>query len=134
MTKLRPKDLAGLLLELTDNTQATDMHKTLSEFIALIAKKRMLGKENEIISEYKKLYNQKHGIIEAHVSLTSRSDETFATKLRSVLREKYKASAVELIEKVDMRLLGGMKVKVGDTVYDGSLKNTLNQLEAKLTA
>lgn len=133
MTKLRPKDLAGLLLELTDK----ELHNSkpiLSEFVALVAKKRMLGKMSEIISEYTKLYNQKHKIIEAHVSVTSRSEKHFETKLRSALREKYKVDAVEIVEKVDQRLIGGMKVRVGDMVYDASLKNTLNQLEAKLTA
>ena len=133
MTKLRPKDLAGLLLELTDGVQPAH-DKILAEFVTLVAKKRMLGSADEIISEYEKLYNHKHGIIEAHITTTNKLESGLAQKLREELKGKYKANEVHLEEKIDSRLIGGMKVRVGDTIYDTSLKNTLNQLQAKLTA
>jgi F-type H+-transporting ATPase subunit delta len=31
-------------------------------------------------------------------------------------------------------LLGGAVVRIGDTIYDGSLRNQLNQLRARLAA
>jgi F0F1-type ATP synthase delta subunit len=31
-------------------------------------------------------------------------------------------------------LLGGALVRIGDTIYDGSLKNHLNQMRARLAA
>ena len=37
-----------------------------------------------------------------------------------------------MLEKVDQRILGGMKIQIGDTVYDGTLQNSLNQLQTAL--
>ncbi len=34
----------------------------------------------------------------------------------------------------DPALLGGVQVRIGDTIYDGSLRNRLNQMRARLTA
>ena len=94
----------------------------------------MISKSNEIITEYRKLFNKKNGIVEATVTLISRLDEPVRLKLREALKAKHKAREVHMLEKVDARLLGGMKVRIDDMVYDASLKNTLEQLEAKLTA
>ena len=34
----------------------------------------------------------------------------------------------------DTSLLGGVVVRIGDTIYDGSLKNRLNQMRTRLAA
>ena len=35
---------------------------------------------------------------------------------------------------LDVNLLGGVRVRVGDTIYDGSLRNRLDGLRERLTA
>jgi F-type H+-transporting ATPase subunit delta len=134
MNKLKPKDFAELLLELTENKDEAETKKEMKGFVALLSKKKMLSKSEEIITEYRKLYNKKHGIVEATVTLVERMTMEKKLKLREALKKQHKAKEVHMLEKVDARLLGGMKVRIGDMVYDASLKNTLNQLEAKLTA
>ena len=134
MVKLKPKDFAQLLLELTDGQDEKQIGNTIHDFVTLLGKKRMISKSNEIITEYRKLFNKKNGIVEATVTLISRLDEPVRLKLREALKAKHKAREVHMLEKVDARLLGGMKVRIDDMVYDASLKNTLEQLEAKLTA
>jgi F-type H+-transporting ATPase subunit delta len=134
MNKLKPKDFAELLLEMTENHSEDKQKEYLKEFVALVFKKRMQGKINEIIAEYRKLYNAKHGIVEATVTLTDRLSEATRLKLREALKKKYKAREVHMLEKVDQRLIGGMKVKVGDTVHDASLGHVLTQLHKQLVA
>lgn len=134
MNKLKPKDFAELLLEMTENHSEDKQKEYMKEFVALVFKKRMQGKMNEIIAEYRKLYNAKHGIVEATVTLTDRLSEATRLKLREALKKKYKAREVHMLEKVDQRLIGGMKVKVGDTVHDASLGHVLTQLHKQLVA
>ena len=134
MAKLTTKDLAELLLEITEGREESEIQKTMHEFVALLAKKRMIGKAEEIITEYRKKYNKKHGIIEATVTLIERLPEKTKLALREALKKQHGAKEVHMLEKVDARILGGMKVRIGDMIYDASLKNTLEQLEAKLTA
>lgn len=132
--KSNSKNFAILLFELTKGKEEGELKKVLKEFTLLLSKKRMLGKAKEILGEYKKIYNQAHNIIEAVVTVTERLDEKTRLKLRETLKKKYKAREVHMLEKVDARLLGGIKVKIDDTVYDASLKHTLNQLQEKLVA
>ncbi len=134
MTKLRPKDLSQVLFELTEGKDEKELKIVLKNFVALLAKKQMLGSVGGVIDGYSKLYNKAHGITQATVTLISRLDPDTRIKLREALKKKHNAREVHMLEKVDARLLGGIKVRVGDIVYDSSLKNTLNQLEAKLTA
>jgi F-type H+-transporting ATPase subunit delta len=134
MNKLKPKDFAELLLEMTENHSEDKQKEYLKEFVALVFKKRMQGKIADIIAEYRKLYNKKHGIVEATVTLTERMTDGTKLKLREALKKKYHAKEVHMLERVDQRLIGGMKVKVGDTVHDASLGNTLKQLHKQLVA
>ena len=134
MTKLKPKDMAQVLFELTDGKNETEIAQIIPGYVAFLGKKRMLGTFPEIAEHYRAIYNKAHNITEATVTLISRLSENDRLALREALKKKYHAREVHMLEKVDARLLGGMKVRIGDMVYDASLQNTLAQLETKLTA
>ena len=132
MAKTSTKDLALVLLEMTENKTPEEIQKFLKEFAAYLGKKGMLKEEAAIISEYRALYNKKHNIVEATVTLIERLPENTRIELREALKKKYQATEVHMREDVDARLIGGMRIQVGDTVYDSSIKNMLRQLEAQL--
>ncbi len=124
MKLVSTKNLAEVLLETPD--------LSMKDFVAFLAKNKMLGCVDEIIREFEMLYNKKHNNIEATVTVTERLSEHKQTEIRHALKEKYKADTVHLTEKIDQRLIGGVKIQVGDTVYDSSVRNTLRQLETQL--
>lgn len=134
MIKISPKQMAQLLLELTRGKSEAEIQPILKEYVALLGKKRLINKTPEIIEMYRTLYNTEENIAEVTVTLISKLDSDTRTKLSGALKEKLGVSEVQMIEKVDERLLGGIKIQVKDTVHDMSLKNVLNQLEVKLTA
>lgn len=134
MTKLKAKDFAQLLLEMTEGHAESKQQEYLKEFVALVYKKRMQGELSEIIAEYKTLYNKTHGIIEAAVTTASRLEDKQLKSLALALKKKWGAKEVEVDEKVDQRLIGGIKVKIGDTIHDASLGHALNQLHKQLAA
>ncbi|MBP7804974.1 MAG: ATP synthase F1 subunit delta [Candidatus Pacebacteria bacterium] len=126
------KNLAHALLEMTDGESEAVREKAVKEFAAYLQKNRLLSKAEKIMKEYRTLYNEKHSILEASVTLTARLPEHTRIELREALKKKFKAKEVHMLEKVDQRVLGGIKVKIADMVYDSTLKNTLTQLEAQL--
>lgn len=131
MKQADTKKLAQALLELTDGNEK-DHAKILREFVEYLGKKGLIGQADRIIQEYEGLYNKKHDIVEATVTVLSRLPEKTKLELAETLKKKYKAKEVHLLEKVDQRIIGGLKVKVADTVYDGTIRNTLNQLQVAL--
>jgi F-type H+-transporting ATPase subunit delta len=132
MATSRIKEYAQALLELTDGAPEAEVTKTIKEFVAHLGKKGLMHDTDAIIDQYRAMYNKKHNIVEATVTLISRLSEKTRIELHETLKKKFKAREVHMLEKVDARLLGGIKIKVGDTVYDSSLKNSLNQLETQL--
>jgi F-type H+-transporting ATPase subunit delta len=132
MAVSRTKELAHALLDLTDGKTEAEEKKAVKEFAAYLAKKGLLKKAGPIMEEYTKAYNKKHGILEATVSLISRLPEHSKKELSEALKKKHKAHEVHMIEKVDQRLIGGIKVQIGDTVYDSSIQHSLKQLQEQL--
>ena len=69
-----------------------------------------------------------HAIVESAVEL----DEAMTKQLTSSLRAKYgKELSTEF--KVSPELLGGLRIRVGSDVIDGSVRERLRRLEAELT-
>jgi F-type H+-transporting ATPase subunit delta len=126
------KNLALALLEMTDGKTEGEIKTALKEFAEYLNKKGLLHEMDELTKHYRALYNTKHNIVEATVTLIERLSEKTRLELREALKKKYKAREVHMLEKVDARLLGGMKIQVGDEIYDSSLKNALRQLEIQL--
>jgi len=124
MKSASAKNLAEVLLESPD--------LSMKDFVAYLAKKKMLKDTDAIIEQYTKLYNKKHDIVEATVTLIERLSEHKRLELREALKKKYKAKEVHLFERVDARLIGGIKIQVGDEIYDSSLQSALRQLETQL--
>ena len=132
MAAFRTKELAEVLLDMTEGKTAEEGKLATKQFAEYLQKKGKLSKANGIMEEYQKLYNKKHSIVEVTVSLISRLPEKTKTELQEALKKKYNASEVIITEKVDQRLIGGMKIQVGDEVFDSSIQNSLNQLQAQL--
>ena len=53
-------------------------------------------------------------------------------KLEEFIKKKYKAKEVIQIEKVDEKLLGGIKIEIGDDIIDATLRNKIKQLQTYL--
>lgn len=85
----------------------------------------MLGKA------YRQMRDEQEGIIEAAVRvatpLNEEEQQALAESLESVTGKKIRLRIEE-----DPSLIGGLVVRVGDTVYDGSVRHQLKQLRSSL--
>jgi F-type H+-transporting ATPase subunit delta len=78
---------------------------------------------------FRRLYNELRGRLEVYVRSASELSpgmrEEITNRLRGMLGKE-----VDLHVQVDPELLGGIVVRVGDTLLDGSLKTKLNQMRS----
>jgi F-type H+-transporting ATPase subunit delta len=85
----------------------------------------------DILQNYKRLLRleleKRHAVIESATDLSSHA----SSKVASRLKQKY---GDDLTTKfvVDPTLLGGMRVRVGSDVWDGTVRNRLNLLQQQL--
>lgn len=85
-----------------------------------------------IIREFRRLYRRREGIVQARVT----SAATLGDQEQDALRERLTAmtgSRVEMQLDVDPALLGGLQVRLGDRLIDGSVRGRLERLRATFT-
>jgi F-type H+-transporting ATPase subunit delta len=100
-------------------------------FLFLLVDKRRMHILSPIISEFRRLIEQSEGIERVEVSVPMPLSATQRDLLESVL-EGQTGKKVVLEEKVDPDVLGGMVVKVGSTVYDGSARTQIERIRQNL--
>jgi F-type H+-transporting ATPase subunit delta len=76
---------------------------------------------------------ERQGIAEAEVFSAVALNDAQKTEMTQTL-ERVTGKKIEARFSLDRNLLGGALVRVGDTIYDGSLRNRLNGLRERLTA
>jgi len=82
---------------------------------------------------YQEVADQARGIVRVRVTAALPLDREQAARLRMVLAA-WLDSEVVLEEHIDADIIGGVVVKIGDRVLDGSLRGRLQRMTASLTA
>jgi F-type H+-transporting ATPase subunit delta len=107
--------------------------KILRNFLYIIADSHRTQLLPEIITTFEEVLRQRQGIAEAEISsaveLSAAQKKEFAATLAKLTGKK-----METKYSLDPALLGGAVVRIGDTIYDGSLRNRLNEMRARLAA
>jgi F-type H+-transporting ATPase subunit delta len=107
--------------------------KIIRNFLFIIADSHRTHLLPEIIASFQEVLRQRQGVAEAEISsavaLSAAQKQEFATTLARLTGKK-----IEPKYSLDAALLGGAVVRIGDTIYDGSLRNRLNEMRARLAA
>lgn len=104
----------------------------LRNFLQFLIDQRRLIDFATIHAEFERLADEAGGRLRAEVISASPLAEPQVERLRDALaRKSGREVAVEV--SLDASLLGGVVAKVGDLVFDGSLRTQLRQLRTSLT-
>jgi len=109
------------------------MATQVRNFIAVLIQNDRTSFLNEVLTEYRKEVNQRLGISEVHVT----SARPLEADERQGIEQKVAAltgTQVQATYHEDKSLLGGVVVRVGSTVYDGSVKGRLDRLKEQLAS
>ncbi|MFU8860657.1 MAG: ATP synthase F1 subunit delta [Cyclonatronaceae bacterium] len=99
--------------------------------IALMAEKNRLALIPGVTSDYIRLHNQFAGIIEVQITSAFDLSDNQKKNLMAAL-EKNSGKKIVATYMKDTDLLGGIVVRIEDTVIDGSVKHKLEQLQQTL--
>lgn len=129
LTPLRPvRERKAVLQGLTQQMQ---LSPTVRHFVSFLIDRRRLIDFSEVAEEYARLADEASGLTTAEVVSASELDERRKDRLRRALSERT-GREVRLEVRVDPSLIGGAIAKVGDLVFDGSLRTQLSQLRGNL--
>lgn len=109
-----------------------DLHPYVKNFLRLLIDKGRFSALPGIRTEYRSMADELAGRVQATVSSARPLDAAMAEQVRAALRQ---ATGREVIVdfQVDPSLIGGIVAKVGDTVYDASIRARLQAMQKALT-
>lgn len=125
--KISNKQFAQALFEVTKDLKGEKMSEAIKKFVLLLARQHKLKRVEQIIVEYEKRVKKENGEVEIEIKSARKLEKTLIEKIGDVFGRK-----VETKEDVDASLLGGIVVKTGDKILDGSIKTQINQLKQSL--
>ncbi|MBI5221767.1 MAG: ATP synthase F1 subunit delta [Candidatus Magasanikbacteria bacterium] len=127
MAKNTPKIYARALLKSIDGLSGKKLSDTLKHFITLVARDHKLKQMPKILEEFTRLAKKAEGIEEIEIKSARKLEEKTTEKIKNIFGKN-----VEATTEVDKSILGGVKIKTGDKILDGSLKTQLNKLKQTL--
>ena len=105
--------------------------ENLNNFIKLLVEKHQIHNYKNIVKEVTKGINFELDIYEGFVYSTEPLINDKVKEIADAISKKLNRK-VELKNKIDPRLIGGVKVVVHDHVFDGSLKHKLETMKENL--
>jgi F-type H+-transporting ATPase subunit delta len=107
--------------------------KIIRNFLYVITDHQRSSILPEIIAAFQQVIRRRQGIAEAEIvsaaELSPAQKADFTKTLESLSGKKVVAQY-----SLDPALLGGAVVRLGDTIFDGSVRNRLNRMRERLTA
>ena len=85
-----------------------------------------------VTDQFIALANDAKGIAEAKVYSVKPLNAEQAEALSAAFAPKVDKQALQIENIVDSNLLGGLKLRIGNRIFDGSLRGKLDRLERKL--
>ncbi len=102
--------------------------KQVRDFVGVISVNRRLRALREIVTAFAALVAERRGIVTAHVASAHPLSDVQRQQLRARLIEAGYGN-VNINERVEPDLLGGLIVRIGARLYDTSLKSRLQRLQ-----
>src|SRR5690625_3726069 len=112
----------------------TSFHETVLNTLKLLVERHRLTHIVAIVDQYVHLYNEAHGMATATVYSVRPLTDDEKESLESSFKQKLQKDSITLINKIDEQLIGGVRIRVGNTIYDGSISGKLKKMEQQLTS
>lgn len=110
------------------------MSSTVRNFIAVVVHHLRLGELRDMVEAYLHRADEDDGVAEAEVTTARPMDEDGRRLLEQSILRLSGGSSVRASFREDPQLLGGAVIRLGSTVYDGSVRGQLEQMRQRMLA
>jgi F-type H+-transporting ATPase subunit delta len=125
----RTEEKLSVLTALTDKLHGPPVMKS---FLAQLVHKNRLGFLPEIADAFAALADQSKGTRQITVASAAALNAAEQDRVRGRLRDLLKHD-VDVAFRTEPRLLGGLQIRIGSTLYDSSVRSRLNAMQTILT-
>ncbi|MEW5977520.1 MAG: ATP synthase F1 subunit delta [Acidobacteriota bacterium] len=105
----------------------------IRNFLFVLIDKARMGLFSEICRAFRAELNERRGILRAEVTTAVELGPAVQSQLQRTLEDRL-GKKMEVRFAVDAELIGGVVTRVGDTIYDGSIRQQLALLREQLSS
>lgn len=127
---LNPEVSADVKKEIINKVFSGQVKKDIVNFLKLLIDKGRIKFLPVIFDEYIKLVDKKRSVLNMTISSSSELEDSQINLIKEKYMKKYGATSAKINVEIDKNLIGGVKVKIGDKVVDGSIKGRLESLKS----
>jgi len=114
-------------------SEAVGAHRLVHNFLLVVVNHRRVGSLPEIAAAFETAVDERLGRVRAGVTSASALDQSAEESLRAELT-RMTGKQVRCEFQVRPELIGGVSVRIGSTIYDGSVRGQLDALAVTLSA
>lgn len=101
-------------------------------FVLVVVDKRRQALFGQIADEYRALVDERRGRMRASITLSHPADEALRREIIGSLERRFGKTMVADFQ-VDPALIGGVVIRVGDQILDGSFRRRVSTLRRRLS-
>lgn len=102
------------------------------DFFLHIIEENKIGEIDDLYEQIASAIVTQENMLDISIFSSDRLSSEEIEKVRDIYEKKYNAKNSRIKTKVDKSLIGGMKIIVGDDVYDNTIKNKLERLKENI--
>ena len=130
--KITSRQYALSLSELVQDKDEKELDVLIKNFVNILIKNNDLKLSKKIITEFARLCDEADGIAKVDVISVKKLDQEIIGLLSKHIATKLDKKNIIINNKISKNILGGIILKYGDTIIDGSFRKKINCLRSKL--
>jgi F-type H+-transporting ATPase subunit delta len=116
---------------IADLAQSAAMSPLVRNLLLLLSDRRRMRFVDEIADCFQMLAEERSGKVRAEVTVAAELPESYFSELGRTL-QAVTGKQVVVEKRVDPSIIGGVVARIGDQVFDGSIRNRLSELREEL--
>jgi len=130
--KISAKQYALGLYEAVQGKNEKEIKAIIDRLILTLAAHNKIFLADKIIEHWYKFYNEEEGVAEAEIASARPLENSVLKDIKAYIVAMTARKQINITTKVEPDLLGGVIIKIGDKVLDGSLRRRLHGLKTKM--
>ncbi|MCX6742715.1 MAG: ATP synthase F1 subunit delta [Candidatus Parcubacteria bacterium] len=132
MKKISAKKIAQALYEETKDLDKKQIKLRVENLLNYLIRSKNLRLADEIVAAFDAYSKNQEGILDVELFSAKAIGAEIKESLANKLKAEQKVKKINFIEEQDASLLGGLIIKIDDTIYDNSLRTRLESLRQQI--